>query len=66
MGNPLSPPLSNLDMEFFEKRYLANIIYTPLKWYRHVDDILAVLPTGIGVNDLLSSLNNQVPSIKFT
>ena len=66
MGNPLSPLLSNLYMEFFEKRFLPNIINIPLKWFRYVDDILTVLPAGIDVNDLLFNLNNQVPSIKFT
>ncbi|XP_064100706.1 trypsin-1-like [Macrobrachium nipponense] len=59
MGNPLSSLLSNLYMEFFEKRCLPNITYIPVKWYRYVDDILAVLPVGIDVNDLLSKLNNQ-------
>ena len=66
MGNPLSPLLSNLYMEFFERQHLPAIIPIPLQWYRYVDDILVVLPDSVDVNQLLAGLNNRVPSIKFT
>ena len=66
MGNPLSPLLSNLYMEFFERQHLPAIIHIPLHWFRYVDDILVVLPDDIDVNQLLNGLNGQVPSIKFT
>ena len=44
MGNPLSPVLSNLYMEFFETRILPNICRFPLFWIRYVDDILVLWP----------------------
>ena len=66
MGNPLSPLLSNLYMEFFERQHLPAIVHFPLHWFRYVDDILVVLPGGIDVNQLLNGLNGRVPSIKFT
>ena len=66
MGNPLSPLLSNLYMEFFERQHLPQIINIPIKWFRYVDDILVLLPNIVDANELLAGLNRQVPSIKFT
>ena len=67
MGNPLSPLLSNLYMEFFEQRILKlNSLNFELNWYRYVDDIFCIWPTSENINDFLYNLNNLVPSIKFT
>ena len=44
MGNPLSPVLANIYMEFFEINLLPRIITFELIWYRYVDDIVCLLP----------------------
>ena len=66
MGNPLSPVLSNLYMEFFEKNLLADILPCNVIWLRYVDDILCLWPCSEDVDSFLTHLNNLVPSIKFT
>ena len=66
MGNPLSPVLSNLYMEFFESRILNNILPEKAVWYRYVDDIICMWPREENVNNFLMNLNSLVPSIKFT
>ena len=66
MGNPISPVLSNLYMEFFEKYELSKILPQGIHWYRYVDDILCLWPTTHNHNVFLSDLNSLVPSIKFT
>ena len=66
MGNPLSPDLSNIYMEYFEKRILQRILPTKVVWYRYVDDIFCVWPIEVNLQDFLTRLNNLVPSIKFT
>ena len=66
MGNPLSPLLSNLYMEFFETKILNNILPANAVWFRYVDDILCVWPETEDINRFLHELNNLVPSIKFT
>ena len=66
MGNPLSPLLSNLYMEFFEREYVTRLTSQRIPWFRYVDDILSVWPADLNVDDFLVTLNEQVPSIKFT
>ena len=66
MGNPLSPLLSGLYMEFFERRYLPQILPCYVLWVRYVDDIFCAWPADKDVDSFLSSLNSFVPSIKFT
>lgn len=66
MGNPLSPVLSNLYMEFFEKHLLSNILPSRAIWYRYVDDILCLWPCNEDLNAFLSFLNGLAPTIKFT
>ena len=66
MGNPLSPVLSNLYMELFEKKILSRILPRNVFWFRYVDDIICIWPNDLDVSDFLTSLNNLVPSIKFT
>ncbi|XP_076029167.1 uncharacterized protein LOC143018013 [Oratosquilla oratoria] len=66
MGNPLSPVLSNLYMEFFETKILSKIIPPNITWMRYIDDILCLWPIQDNVNDFLCKLNNLVSSIKFT
>ena len=66
MGNPLSPVLSNLYMEIFESRILSTIIPDKVKWYRYVDDVICIWPVNEDIRIFLDSLNQLVPSIKFT
>ena len=66
MSNPLSPVLSNLFMEFFERELLPSILPKDAIWYRYVDDILCIWPIAHDLDDFLPKLNNLVPSIKFT
>lgn len=66
MGNPLSPVLSNLYMEFFERDILNSILPSNVVWYRYIDDIICIWPNNIDLNNFLSGLNSLVPSIKFT
>ena len=66
MGNPLSPVLSNLYMELFEKKILNRILPRNVVWFRYVDDIICIWPNNLDENVFLMSLNDLVPSIKFT
>ena len=66
MGNPLSPVLSNLYMEFFESKILKNFLPKNAVWFRYVDDIICLWPVNENLNTFLEKLNNQVASIKFT
>jgi hypothetical protein len=65
MGGPLSPVLSNIFMEFLEERHLAGI-YEIKYWVRYVDDVFALLPQDINIDDVLLKLNNWNETIKFT
>ena len=66
MGNPLSPVLSNIYMEFFETKFLPRILPQKVKWFRYVDDIFCIWPIHENLQEFLIKLNNLVPSIKFT
>ena len=66
MGNPLSPLLSNIYMEFFESRLIPPIWSSQIIWYRYVDDILAIIKISFDLNGFLAIINSLVPSIKFT
>lgn len=65
MGNPLSPVLSNLYMEYFETCFLPKICNFTLPWFRYVDDILCLWPSNKNAHLFLDQLNNLVPSISF-
>lgn len=64
MGNVLSPFLANLFMSDFEtdlynRNLLARI------WIRYVDNIFAIVKRD-EIQQVLNTINNQWPSIKFT
>jgi hypothetical protein len=65
MGNCLSPVLSGVFMEFFEKELLPSIVDFDIIWYRYVDDIFAIVPDNINVQMFLQKLNSLAPSINF-
>ena len=55
MGNPLSPVLSNLYMEFFEKYILSNIKDENIVWLRYIDDVLCLWPKDTPIIPFLIS-----------
>lgn len=66
MGNPLSPVLSNLYMEFFETKFLPSILPPGTVWLRYVDDIFCIWPLIVNIDAFILQLNSCVPSIQFT
>jgi hypothetical protein len=67
MGNSLSPVVSNIYMEHFEKLALDTTEYKPTKWLRYVDDMFIVWPHGPDkLQEFYHHINNLRPSIQFT
>ena len=66
MGNPVSPIVSNLYMEFFEKKLLPAKLPSNVKWFRYVDDVLCLWPIEHNLEQLMVELNSLVPTIQFT
>ncbi len=68
MGTPVAPTLANLFMGKVEKDALLSWTRTqPIVWLRFIDDILVILEdTPEILEALVSHLNKQVSSIKFT
>ncbi|XP_074039195.1 uncharacterized protein [Leptinotarsa decemlineata] len=67
MGNPLSPFLADIFMENLENSFIINKIDNILSWHRYVDDCLVFIDgNSIVAHDILNSLNNLHPKIKFT
>ena len=65
MGSPVSPTVTNLYMECFEKKALASAINPPWLWYRFVDDTW-VLQKQAHKQAFLDHINSMDPAIKFT
>jgi len=66
MGNPLSPILCNLFMEYFERELRPKLCIQPIFWYRYVDDIFSAWPMGNSNFELFfSQLNKLHDTIKF-
>jgi uncharacterized membrane protein len=63
MGNALSPFVANLFMVFEQK--LKRWKLFPTLWLGYVDDVFAIVHKD-KIEDLMSLLNAQSPSIKFT
>ena len=60
MGSCLSPVLSNLYMEYFEKELLPSVVDFDLVWYRYVDDIFFILPDNLSIQDFFAQLNSYI------
>lgn len=60
MGNPPSPVLSNLYMEFFECLYVPKIFHFPVTWYCYIDDISAIIPKDLDVNTILAQTRGNL------
>ena len=68
MGNPLSPLLAEIFMNFLENKISqhSNFKYF-LYWYRYVDDVIACFSgTDRQLNSFLEFINKLHPNIKFT
>ena len=65
MGSPVSPPVANVFMEKFESRALELFEGTPEVWFRFINDVFSIVKR-IQIEELLSHLNKQHESIKFT
>ena len=66
MGNPLSPVLANIYMEYFESVLLRGAFNRKLIWFRYIDDIICLWPDLEDLNRFFNIINGLVPSIKFT
>ena len=65
MGSCLSPILSNIFMEYFEKELLPSIVDFEYTWFRYVDDVFAIIPATVDINEFLAKLNSLSESINF-
>ena len=60
MGSPCSPVVSNIYMEYFEKRAFGPELPMPFTintWLRNVDDVLTIVKKGTR-DSLLNHLNS--------
>ena len=62
-GIPISPIVSNLFMETFERRALETAEVRPKAWLRYIDDVFAIWNRD---QQQLRHLNSQHPNIEFT
>ena len=66
MGSPLSPVLSNIFMEFYERNLLPNIFDLSNNiWFRYVDDIFSCVPPSTDIDQFLTQLNSLHSCINF-
>ena len=66
MGNPISPILANLFMEYFETELLPSLSTRPKYWFRYIDDVFALVDEEFEIGSFLEELNALRPTIKFT
>ena len=70
MGSPISPPLAQMYMEYFEKELYEKLIpenIKPTEWKRYVDDCFTVYEhSEILFQEFFAKLNALDPHIKFT
>jgi hypothetical protein len=66
-GSSLSPIISNIYVEHFEKLALDSAQRKPSLWLRYVDDTFGVCPHGPErLQNFLSHLSSLRPSIRLT
>jgi hypothetical protein len=67
MGSSLSPVVSKIFMEHFEKLALDMVQYKSSLWFRYVDDTFVVWPHGLDrLQNFFNHLNSLRTSIHFT
>jgi hypothetical protein len=67
MGSSLSPIVSNIFMEQFEKMVLDSVQYKPSLWFWYVDGIFVVWTHGPGrLQNFYNHLNRLRSSLQFT
>jgi len=68
MGSNISPPLSDIYMEYFlEKTLMSGTRFNPLLLKKYVDDCLCIfICKEMDETQLLEHLNSQNTHIKFT
>ena len=67
MGNPLSPVISCLFLEYLETEKLT--LFPGIKpkfWKRYIDDVLCLVPSTFELQPFLDFINALYPTIKFT
>ena len=66
MGSPVSPIISNLNMEFFERLALSSFNrIRPYKWFRYIHDTWVLIKNS-ELDAFFDHINNIDPNIKFT
>ena len=66
-GTNFSPTYASVFMNKLESDFLKSQEFTPLLWYRYIDDIFFIWTHGEEKLELfLNDLNNYHPNIKFT
>jgi hypothetical protein len=67
MGSPLSPIITNLFMDYLERKSLISSPFQPKYWNRFVYDTFVIWPHGCDkLNEFVNHLNKQSSHIKFT
>ena len=65
MGSLVSPIVTNLYMECFERKALSSAINPQRAWYRFVDDMWVIQKQAYK-QEFLDHINSIDPAIKFT
>ena len=65
MGSPVSPIVTNLYMEHFEREALQSASHPPRFWFRYVDDTW-VIQQRAHKQEFQEHINSIDPAIKFT
>jgi hypothetical protein len=66
MGSPLGPILADIFLGFIETFHLKQSEFSPLHFFRFVDDTFAVFSSPSSVQPFLDLLNNLHPNLRFT
>jgi len=65
MGSPTSGLFADIVMDDLETSCLNKLSFTPLFFYRYVDDIMTCIPT-IKINEIISVFNSYNERLQFT
>lgn len=65
MGSPLSPIIADIVLQDLETKALESIRYTPLLYFRYVDDVVMTSSSHL-IEHTLQIFNSFHPRLKFT